>query len=310
MRRLIYLLGGLCALSALLFSGVQGHCQIGNAALTTVSVSSFHQAREHQVRVLNDGDPLSLWLSLPKPLSRYLGVWTGDKGVLGAEKRGIRITVAEAQAPERLIESSVFLPSFSESGLREFSINLAPGAVRLLPLDCWLRAMASNHPEARTKKYLIRVYGLGNSIFEEKQLLASASVSVDLASGAEAYTQLLKGYLEQMNTGDKAYNDVPPRGQIRDTALAQQIARLAATKIGLPHAVLYFTGCAWQHDWNEFGIVFKDHLPGVLLYAKESRTFYQSVLVNKYQGGKLDVELGYEREIDFDVYQRALANLN
>ena len=109
--------------------------------ISNVKPSSLADARAHRVTTVKDGEPVYLYLKLPKPVENYVFTWnlTGTSQYANRKALGIQITPIDHpdDVPATLEEN--FLPTDAELKATEIVIEMAPGELRPLSVYGWLR---------------------------------------------------------------------------------------------------------------------------------------------------------------------------
>lgn len=279
--------------------------RIGSAVVTGSLVKSYAEAATQQIKSVKDGDPVYLWLKLPKPLEVYLGNWTENTNLVHSDKKAVRISVSQKGYPEFSGQTCDFVPRDAEKQQTEIMINLAPGDVRPLPLECWMKAVTKTY-DAHVI-FNINVVQLTEDIMN-RPVLASASLSIDIPDETRKYAAMLDKHMEDWKKGDVSFNTEPTKGSLVDAGMKTQVAKLAAARLGVAQVPFYFTGDDWFAEKDRWDVVYRHHTTGAILYKKGAKNFYQMVDVYKYTNGKVDIDLYGEEEINAETYQKALAN--
>ncbi len=253
--------------------------------ITSVKPKSLDEARAHRVSSVKDGDPVYLYLKLPKPVEHYVFTWnlTGTSQFADRKALGIQIVPPDLpdDAPATLEEN--FLPTDAELKSTEIVIEMAPGELRPLSVDGWLRLVGGGRAGSWPQEF--RIYSRDMNALTTT-ILARAPLTASVESGVKRYKAQLDAFKARQAAGDPSFNTIPTRGALVDVAAAKKAAESASKVSGQKYDKFFLTGDVWWENRNALGQLEKHNTSALGLYRTGGKCMAAIVNVNRWAGNQ------------------------
>ncbi|MBS1210915.1 MAG: hypothetical protein H6R19_3313, partial [Proteobacteria bacterium] len=264
-----------------------GKSQIAGAELviSNVKPSSLADAWAHRVTRVKDGEPVYLYLKLPKPVEQYVFTWnlTGTSQFANRKALGIQIVPIDQpdDVPATLEEN--FLPTDAELKATEILIEMAPGELRPLSVDGWLRLVGGGRAGTWPNEFRIYSRDMNNLT---TTILARAPLTASVEGGVAKYKAQLDAFKARQAAGDPSFNTIPSRGALVDVAAEKKAAESATKVSGQKYDKFFLTGDVWWENRNALGQLEKHNTSALGLYKAGAKCMAAIVNVNRWAGNQ------------------------
>lgn len=258
-------------------SGISG----AELVITSVKPKSLDDARAHRVSSVKDGEPVYLYLKLPKPVESYVFTWNLTGTHQFADRKALGIQIVPPDQPDDLaaVIYNNFLPTDAELKTSELVIEMAPGELRPLSVDGWLRLVGGGR--AGTWPQEFRIYSRDMNALTTT-ILARAPLTASVEGGVAKYKAQLDAFKARQAAGDPAFNTIPSRGELVDVAAEKKAADSATKVSGLKFEKFFLTGDVWWENRNALGQLEKHNTSALGLYKAGAKCMAAIVNVNRH----------------------------
>lgn len=249
--------------------------------ITSVRPTSLEDARAHRIGVVHDGDPVYLYLKLPRPVENYVFVWNLSGSSEYADRKAIGIQINPVDHPEDApaVMEENFLPTDKELKATELVIEMAPGELRPISVYGWLRLVGGGRPGTWANEF--RIYSRDTNSLTTT-ILARAPLTASVEGGVAKYKAQLEAFKRRQEAGDAAFNTIPSRGEAKDPVAEKKAAELAAKTLGVKFTTFYLTGTVWWENRNAIGQLEKHNTSALGLYRSGAKCMAAIVNVNRW----------------------------
>ncbi|MDP5238720.1 hypothetical protein Q9Q94_04225 [Uliginosibacterium sp. 31-16] len=267
--------------------------------ISSVRPKSLADARAHRISSARDGDPVYLYLKLPRPVESYVFTWNLTGTSEYANRKAIGIQIVPPDQPDELaaVIYNNFLPTDAELKASEIVIEMAPGELRPLSVDGWLRLVGGGR--AGTWPQEFRIYTRDMNAFTTT-ILARAPLTANVEGGVTKYKAQLDAFKARQAAGDPSFNTIPTRGAIVDVAAEKKAAESATKASGTRFDKFFLTGDVWWENRTALGQLEKHYTSALGLYKTSGKCMAAIVNVNRWANQSITSEITKTFEISCD----------
>lgn len=232
--------------------------------------ATFDEAKKNSVTMVKDGDPLWMYIKLPKPMETYVDADPYNKDKDGKVRRFINMGIGSQDSPNGDYKACNVIATDEEVSSNEFRISLSPGTVRKGPsLSCYLEVAGGF--EAKLRHLEVRLYAKEDG---DKIAIGRGRFTLDLTTGKEKYQAVAEDFRQRITKGAPDHNKVPKKGTYTDPSFKELALKQIKAKDINPIKIYYSV-----NDWEvlyDNATSRKDHrsLYGAYTYKRDNHCLY------------------------------------
>lgn len=243
--------------------------------LTHDEYPDFAAAEPHAISQVTDGDGLWAYIKYPSPLTDWGSYFAAAHLEEDRNARTIHLGIGAAGSQEIWQGETLDYTAEQAAAIDEVKVCLSrglPGEKRSLQ---FVIALIANGAPGMWQNE-IYLYRQTEGDWGDKEFLASAPLTVDVAAGMPKYTRAANDYSYDQARGEAESNTIPYEGRFFDKQIRAQMLEALDNK-GYAAEKFYFSCDDWEvtggqlPEWKQ--------VSGAFLYRRDGQGYYGQVIL-------------------------------